>query len=64
MYLSVMRDKLLISTESIIILPLLSSQRRNNDANRELFPAPVRPTTPIFSAGRVSNDTNFKLGGV
>lgn len=29
------------------------SESLNKAANNELFPAPVLPTTPIFSAGRV-----------
>lgn len=49
-------------TLSINIPPKLISVSLNNEANNELFPAPVRPTTPIFSAGRVMNVTSFNDG--
>jgi len=40
--------------------PLLISHILNKAANNELFPAPVRPITPIFSEEVVSNETPFK----
>lgn len=61
-HLKVDSSKLLISTESIVILPLYNSDKRNKEINNELLPAPVLPTTPIFSAGKVSNDTSLKDG--
>lgn len=48
---------------SITIVPEYKSTSRNNDVNKEDFPEPVRPTIPIFSAGRVSKETPFKDGG-
>ena len=38
-----------ISTESIIILPPAGSTRRNNAPIKVVFPLPVRPTMPILS---------------
>lgn len=37
-----------ISKPSIIILPLADSMMRNKARVSEDFPAPVRPTTPIY----------------
>ena len=39
---------------SMLILPSLGSMIRNRARVSELFPAPVRPTTPIFSWGLIS----------
>lgn len=44
------------------MLPEFISVNLNNELNKELFPAPVRPTIPIFSAGLVTNDTLFRDG--
>lgn len=44
------------------MLPEFISVNLNNELNKELFPAPVRPTIPIFSAGLVRNDTLFRDG--
>lgn len=44
------------------MLPEVTSVNLNNEANRELLPAPVRPTIPIFSAGLVTNDMPFNDG--
>jgi hypothetical protein len=49
-------------TLSINMLPDEISVSLNNEANNELLPAPVRPTTPIFSAGRVTNVTSRNDG--
>lgn len=48
---------------SITIVPEYKSTSRNNDDSSEDFPEPVRPTIPIFSAGRVSKETPFNDGG-
>lgn len=61
-YLSTGMDILLIFTESISIEPEVTSTKRNNAAIIELFPAPVLPTTPIFSQGLVTNVIPFKDG--
>lgn len=51
-----------MSTESMVILPDVSSTNLNNAVTMELFPAPVLPTTPIFSHGLVSNEIPFRDG--
>ena len=52
-----------VSTSSIKIRPLLSSTRRYNATKSELFPAPVRPTIPIFSPGATRNVSPRKTRG-
>lgn len=49
-------------TESISISPARSSVSRKRAVNRLLFPAPVRPTTPTRSAGRVLKVTDRSDG--
>lgn len=49
-------------TLSISMLPEFISTNLNKEVRIEVFPAPVRPTIPIFSAGRVINDTSFNDG--
>lgn len=56
------RDIWAMLTASIKIVPDCNPTNLNKAVSNELFPAPVRPTTPIFSAGRVSNVTPFKAG--
>jgi len=51
-----------ILTVSMRISPALISLSLNKAMNSELLPAPVRPTTPIFSAGRVVKLTPFSDG--
>lgn len=40
----------------MLIVPLQGSVKRNRAVIRELFPAPVLPTMPIFSWGLVENE--------
>lgn len=53
---------LLISTVSIVIVPDVSSIILNKAVIIELFPAPVRPTIPIFSQGLLSKEMLFNEG--
>ena len=46
-------------TPSISTPPDSTSTKRKRIWKSELFPAPVRPTTPIFSAGRVARLRGF-----
>ena len=51
------RGTRVISTPSIVILlPGSTSSIRNNVANKELFPLPLRPQIPIFSPARMDSD--------
>ncbi len=47
--LSVLRPTLAMFTLSMVICPSASSTSRSRAVTIELFPAPVRPTMPIFS---------------
>ena len=49
-----------MSTLSIKILPVLYSKILNKARAKLLFPAPVRPTIPIFSPGFIVISTLFK----
>lgn len=49
-----------MSTVSMRIVPADISTNLKSEENRELFPAPVRPTIPIFSPANVSKVTFFK----
>jgi len=51
-----------ISTPSIKIFPEESSLSQNNAWKIELFPAPVRPTIPIFIPADALNDRSLMLG--
>lgn len=59
-YLKLCKLMVEISTLSISIRPADRGTVRKSAANKELLPAPVRPTTPIFSAGRVSKVTPLR----
>lgn len=61
-YLNADKEICATLTESMEISPICNSTNLNNPAKSELLPAPVLPTTPIFSAGLVSNDTPFNAG--
>lgn len=51
-----------MSTESTQIEPEETSTNLKRADTKELFPAPVLPTTPIFSHGLVSKVTPFSEG--
>jgi hypothetical protein len=51
-----------IGIESIVIEPETGSTSLNRDKARVDFPAPVRPTIPIFSSGFIDRFMFFKAG--
>lgn len=57
--LNARNDIVLVSISSTAILPSKSVNLRS-PRRRDDFPAPVRPTMPIFSLGSTVNDTPFK----
>ncbi len=54
------RPIVLVSSPSMLMCPSSASIMRNKESVNELFPAPVRPTTPIFSCGLISRVMFFK----
>lgn len=52
-----------ISTPSMIIFPDIASNTLNKVSVMVDLPAPVRPTTPIFSFGYMTNDKSLKAVG-
>lgn len=60
---SVFKSTVAVSVSSIDILPLIIAIR-NMELINEDFPAPVRPTTLIFSFGLTENDNPFKTGSL
>ena len=52
-----------ISTPSMIIRPSYASNNLSNDIVIVDFPAPVLPTTPIFSLGLISRVTSLIANG-
>lgn len=46
-----------MSTPSTLTVPLAGDAKRRSTCSSELFPAPVRPTTPSFSPAQLRNDT-------
>lgn len=56
-----LRPMVEVLTESTLILPLAGSMIRNSARVKELFPAPVLPTIPIFSRGLMSRLISFKI---
>ena len=61
-YLKALSCNVLTLTLSIKISPDVISVNLKREAKIELFPDPVLPTIPIFSAGLVLNDTPFREG--
>ena len=47
---------------SYLMEPAMGSMMRNNASVKELLPAPVRPTTPIFSWGLMSREISRNTG--
>mmetsp|Transcript_3585 Transcript_3585/g.13058 ORF Transcript_3585/g.13058 Transcript_3585/m.13058 type:complete len:246 (-) Transcript_3585:1156-1893(-) len=58
------RPMLAMSTPSMTILPAAASTMRNRPTISELLPAPVRPTTPIFSCAPISHVIDLSTSGL
>mmetsp|Transcript_9220 Transcript_9220/g.23649 ORF Transcript_9220/g.23649 Transcript_9220/m.23649 type:complete len:223 (-) Transcript_9220:556-1224(-) len=56
-------DRRLMSMSSILMMPVHGSTIRKSVRNVDDFPAPVRPTMPIFCAGVASKSSDFSTGG-
>ena len=53
-----------MSVSSILILPPDDSTILHKERHMEDFPAPVQPTTPIFSYGFILNEREFSTVSV
>mmetsp|Transcript_137650 Transcript_137650/g.343548 ORF Transcript_137650/g.343548 Transcript_137650/m.343548 type:complete len:258 (-) Transcript_137650:915-1688(-) len=60
---SVCRPRLAMSTPSMVMRPRSHSTRRKSTLVIELFPAPVRPTMPIFSPPATARSKPSKASG-
>ena len=50
-------------TPSMVMRPQWSSTSRKSATRRELFPAPVRPTTPTFSLASTESEKLWSTSG-